>query len=165
MSLWRQDETGNKLDGRGDSAVSKGTTDSGVVMESAQIPALPGQVPRQLPPLTCAGESELVGPKPWSSAAFERNVINSLCLPDVRPKSSEILEELLSQGIIPVGQRCSAAGEAYSIVVGHQTQLPSSFKSYWIKRIKRCIKRFNFPFQFRAASLHKHISKAATAKT
>lgn len=44
--------------------MSKGTTDSGVVMESAQIPALPGQVPRQLPPLTCVGESELVGPKP-----------------------------------------------------------------------------------------------------
>lgn len=63
-SLCRQNETGSKLDGRGDSAVSKGTTDSGVVMESAQISALPGQVPGQLPPLTCVGESELVGPKP-----------------------------------------------------------------------------------------------------
>lgn len=42
----------------------------------------------------------------------------SVCFPDVvRPKSSEILEELLNQGIIPVGQKSSAAGEAYSIVV------------------------------------------------
>ena len=37
-----------------------------------------------------------------------------------RQKSSEILEELLNQGIIPVGEsreRGSGAGEAYSIMV------------------------------------------------
>lgn len=58
VSLCCQDETGSKVDGRGDSAVSKGTTDSGVVMEN--IPMLPGAVPRKLPPLTseCVRESE-----------------------------------------------------------------------------------------------------------
>ncbi|XP_051246373.1 stathmin domain-containing protein 1 isoform X1 [Dicentrarchus labrax] len=96
-----EDETGSKLDGRGDSAVSKGTTDSGVVMENREIPVLPGAVPRKLPPLTCVRESE---------AAQD----------GLRPKSSEILEELLNQGIIPVGQtreRGSGAGEAYSIML------------------------------------------------
>ena len=58
MSLCCQDETGSKVEGRGDSAVSKGTTDSGVVMEN--VPVLPGAVPRKLPPLTseCVGEGE-----------------------------------------------------------------------------------------------------------
>ncbi|XP_075873451.1 uncharacterized protein stmnd1 [Nelusetta ayraudi] len=84
-----EEESGTKPDGRGDSAVSKGTADSGVVMEGGQVPSLPGQVPRQLP--------------------VADNV--------VRPKSSEILEELLNQGIIPVGQKSGAAGEAYSIVL------------------------------------------------
>nr|XP_046274622.1 stathmin domain-containing protein 1 [Scatophagus argus] len=93
-----EEETGSKLDGRGDSAVSKGTTDSGVVMEN---PVLPGEVPRKLPLLTSVRESEV-----------DRNTQNG-----VRPKSSEILEELLNQGIIPVGQRGSAAGEAYSIML------------------------------------------------
>lgn len=60
-SLCTQDESGSKPDGRGDSAVSKGTTDSGVVMEGAQVPSLPGQVPGQLP----VNESEL-GPSAGS---------------------------------------------------------------------------------------------------
>lgn len=54
-----EDETGSKLDSRGDSAVSKGTADSGVVMEDRQIPLLPGEVPRKLPPLTGVRESEV----------------------------------------------------------------------------------------------------------
>lgn len=58
-SLCCQDETGSKPDGRGDSAVSKGTADSGVVMEDGQIPALPGQMPRKLPPLPGVRENEL----------------------------------------------------------------------------------------------------------
>lgn len=37
---------------------------------------------------------------------------------DIQLQSSEILEELENEGIIPVGQRDSAAGEAYSIMVG-----------------------------------------------
>lgn len=55
-----QDVTRSKVDVRGDSAVSKGTTDSGVVMENNRdIPLLPGAVPRKLPPLTsqCVRES------------------------------------------------------------------------------------------------------------
>lgn len=54
-----EDETGSKLDGRGDSAVSKGTADSGVVMEDRQTTLLPGEVPRKLPPLTSVRESEV----------------------------------------------------------------------------------------------------------
>lgn len=57
MSLCCQDETGSKLDGRGDSAVSKGTTDSGVGMDNREMPAIPGAVPRKLPPLTGVRES------------------------------------------------------------------------------------------------------------
>ncbi|XP_073318906.1 stathmin domain-containing protein 1 [Pagrus major] len=97
-----EDETGSKLDGRGDSAVSKGTTDSGVVMEENRaLPVLPGALPRKLPPLTRVRESEADG----------------VTQDGLRPQSSEILEELLNEGIIPVGHRGSAAGEAYSIML------------------------------------------------
>lgn len=37
---------------------------------------------------------------------------------DIQLQSSEILEELENEGIIPVGRRDSVAGEAYSIMVG-----------------------------------------------
>lgn len=47
-----QDETSSKVGCRGDSAVSKGTTDSGVVMENGNVPILPVAVPDKLPPLT-----------------------------------------------------------------------------------------------------------------
>lgn len=53
-----QDETESRVDGRGDSAVSKGTADSGVVMENTEIPVLPGSVPRMLPALQSVSESE-----------------------------------------------------------------------------------------------------------
>lgn len=36
----------------------------------------------------------------------------------IQLQSSKILDELENQGIIPVGQRAGAAGEAYSIIVG-----------------------------------------------
>lgn len=54
-----QDDRGSKVRNCGDSAVSKGTTDSGVVVDK-EIPMLPGEVPRKLPPLTSmwAKESE-----------------------------------------------------------------------------------------------------------
>ncbi|XP_056154005.1 stathmin domain-containing protein 1 [Lampris incognitus] len=73
-----EDETASKHGGRGDSAVSKVTTDSGVVMESRDVLGSPG---------------------------IERL------------KSSEILEQLLSQGILLVGERNSKAGEAYNIML------------------------------------------------
>jgi len=57
--LCRQDEAGSEVEGRGDSAVSKGTTDSGVVMDNRDNPVLPGAVPRKLPPLTSVRESGL----------------------------------------------------------------------------------------------------------
>ncbi|XP_070778246.1 stathmin domain-containing protein 1 [Enoplosus armatus] len=113
-----EDETGSKPDGRGDSAVSKGTTDSGVVMENRDMPALPGAVPRKLPPLTCVRESEA------DRITQDGEDVPQTCLQDStvqeRAKSSEILEELLNQGIIPVGQtreKGGGAGEAYSIML------------------------------------------------
>ncbi|XP_068584691.1 stathmin domain-containing protein 1 [Cebidichthys violaceus] len=95
-----EDEAGSKVDGRGDSAVSKGTTDSGVVMDNRDIPVLPGAVPTKLPP--------------------QDGMLQQASILQERPKSSEILEELLNQGIIPVGQtreRSSMAGEADSIML------------------------------------------------
>ncbi|XP_074469013.1 uncharacterized protein stmnd1 [Sebastes fasciatus] len=110
-----EDETGSKVDGRGDSAVSKGTTDSGVVMENRDIPVLPGAVPRKLPPLT----SEWVLERDADRITRDGLLHQESTLQE-RPKASEILEELLNQGIIPVGQTReggSGAGEAYSIML------------------------------------------------
>lgn len=101
-----EDETGSKHSGRGDSAVSKSTTDSGVVMENREVPTLPGTIPQKLSPLTTAE----------ANPPLVRRVSQSL----ERQKSSEILEELLNQGIIPMGQvreNSSSAGEAYSIML------------------------------------------------
>ncbi|XP_068189435.1 uncharacterized protein stmnd1 [Antennarius striatus] len=94
-------ETGSKPDGRGDSAVSKVTTDSGVVMDVRETPVLPGGASRKLPPLSCVRESE--------TDRFTQD--------GTRPKSSQILEELLNEGIIPVGQRGSTTGESFSIML------------------------------------------------
>lgn len=62
MALCGQDETGSKHGGRGDSAVSKGTADSGVVMENREILELPGAVPRKplLPTLARENEEDSV---------------------------------------------------------------------------------------------------------
>ncbi|XP_026202948.1 stathmin domain-containing protein 1 [Anabas testudineus] len=103
-----EDDRGSKLRGCGDSAVSKGTTDSGVVMEK-EIPMLPGAVPRKLPPLSSEWVREI-----------HPDFLQQESTAQERQKSSEILEELLNQGIIPVGQtkeKSSGAGEAYSIML------------------------------------------------
>ena len=76
-----QDETGSKLGSRGDSAVSKGTTDSGVVMENKAIPELPGAMPRKLPPLT----SERVG-----ESVADRMTQEGGCVQQVRPNEEKI---------------------------------------------------------------------------
>ena len=172
VSLCWQDETGSKLDGRGDSAVSKGTADSGVVMEeNRELPVLPGALPRKLPPLSRVGESEadrvaedgeclprtrwinqpashcrnnnnnkLISQSGINKVILfcsmillwrEYNARNLKCycfvrLWGLRQHSSKILEELLNEGIIPVGQRGSAAGEAYSIMVSNRCSLNNS---------------------------------------
>ncbi|XP_069032378.1 stathmin domain-containing protein 1 [Embiotoca jacksoni] len=106
-----ENETGSKLSGRGDSAVSKATTDSGVVMENREIPVLPGAVPSKLPPLPSQSVRESEVDRITQDGLLQQNrTVRE------RPKSNEILEELLNQGIIPVGQT-SGAGEAYSITL------------------------------------------------
>ncbi|KAF3833888.1 hypothetical protein F7725_025092 [Dissostichus mawsoni] len=129
-----KDVTRSKVDVRGDSAVSKGTTDSGVVMENRDIPLLPGAVPRKLPPLTsqCVRES------------IVDVITQHVLLQQERAKSSEILKELLHQGIIPEGgqsgERGSGAGEAYSIMLeereGVMRRPPARLESLRAKKVQ-----------------------------
>ncbi|XP_053190069.1 stathmin domain-containing protein 1 [Scomber japonicus] len=125
-----EDETGSKHGGRGDSAVSKGTADSGVVMENREILELPGAVPRKplLPTLARENEADT---DPGS-------------LQHERQRSSEILEELLNQGIIPVYQtreRGSGTGEAYNIMLdnreGIRRKPPARLESLKAKKEQR----------------------------
>ncbi|XP_056254657.1 stathmin domain-containing protein 1 isoform X1 [Seriola aureovittata] len=114
-----EEETGSKLGSRGDSAVSKGTTDSGVVMENKEIPGLPGAVPRKLPPLTSACVKEIEADRITKDAASP-GLLQQDSTAQERQKSCEILKELLNQGIIPLGQTrqgSSICGEAYSIML------------------------------------------------
>lgn len=133
LCLCCQDGLESKLSSRGDSAVSKGTTDSGVVMDNSEIPGeIPGAVPRTLPPLTSEsvrasevdriiqdGEyitqpdssccREIPGPKTLVVYLFiVCFFLSDMLLRDSeatkRQKSSVILEELLNQGIIPKEQ-------------------------------------------------------------
>ncbi|XP_016403656.1 stathmin domain-containing protein 1-like isoform X1 [Sinocyclocheilus rhinocerous] len=83
---------------RGDSAVSKMTTDSGVSLDAAEPSVLPGSVPRVLPPLQAQS--------PGLAQQTEE-----------RPESGEILEQLLVQGIIPAQPRQGGSGEAYNIMM------------------------------------------------
>ncbi|XP_076865169.1 uncharacterized protein stmnd1 [Brachyhypopomus gauderio] len=80
---------------RGDSAVSRKTTDSGVGLDPGDATALP--VPRILPPLRAQS--------PGMAHETER------------PDSSVILEQLLSQGIIPAQPKVGGGGEAYNIML------------------------------------------------
>ncbi|XP_067268510.1 stathmin domain-containing protein 1 [Chanodichthys erythropterus] len=83
---------------RGDSAVSKMTTDSGVSLDAREPAVLPGSVPRLLPPL-----------RAQSPGLAQRS--------EERPESSEILEQLLIQGIIPAQPKQGGSGEAYNIMM------------------------------------------------
>lgn len=60
--LLYQDEAGSKSSGRGDSARSKGTTDSGVMMENRDHLVLPGGLPNKIPPLPSESLMECVAP-------------------------------------------------------------------------------------------------------
>ncbi|KAL3983841.1 transcription regulator BACH [Sarotherodon galilaeus] len=120
-----EDDTGSKLSGRGDSAVSKGTADSGVVMENRGD--IPGAVPRTLPPLT--------------SESIRENVLLRDNEITERQNSHKILEELLNQGIIPKEQhreKSSRVGEAYSIMLddneGARRRPPARLESLKMKK-------------------------------
>lgn len=83
---------------RGESAVSKMTTDSGVSLDAREPVVLPGSVPGLLPPL-----------RAQSPGLAQRS--------EDRPESSEILEQLLIQGIIPAHPKQGGSGEAYNIMM------------------------------------------------
>ncbi|XP_046906614.1 stathmin domain-containing protein 1 isoform X2 [Hypomesus transpacificus] len=105
---------------RGDSAVSKFTTDSGVGLDSGEAPTLPGAVHRKLPPL----------------AGFSPGLPQET----QRPRSSDIMEQLLSQGIIPAHPRDRACktGEAYNIMLDKpempRTSPPSRLESLKMRK-------------------------------
>ncbi|XP_007245805.2 stathmin domain-containing protein 1 [Astyanax mexicanus] len=82
---------------RGDSAVSKKTTDSGLGLDAGETTGLPGAVPRILPPLRAQSPG--------------------LAHDSQRAESSAILEELLNQGIIPAHPKVAGSGEAYNIML------------------------------------------------
>uniref|UniRef100_A0A1A7XLE6 Stathmin domain containing 1 n=1 Tax=Iconisemion striatum TaxID=60296 RepID=A0A1A7XLE6_9TELE len=82
-------------------------------MESRDIPVLPAAVPNELPPSSPESnkesEADTITPK---AASPGENAVQE------RPKSSEILEELLSQGIIPMGEsRENGGGASFSIML------------------------------------------------
>ncbi|XP_030597709.1 stathmin domain-containing protein 1 [Archocentrus centrarchus] len=132
-----EDKMESKLSGRGDSAVSKATTDSGVVMENSETPGeIPGAVPRTLPPLTSESirESEV-------ARITQEDMLLRYSEVTERQKSSVILEELLNQGIITKEQpreKGSRAGEAYSITLddgeGVRRRPPARLESLKVKK-------------------------------
>ncbi|XP_017278027.1 stathmin domain-containing protein 1 [Kryptolebias marmoratus] len=146
-----QEETGSKLGGRGDSAVSKGTTDSGVVMENRGVPALPVAVPDKLPPLTSESVTQAAAP----------DVLQEGNPAQERLKSSDILEELLSQGIIPVGEKGS--GAAYSIMLdakeGDVRRPPARLESLKAKKAETLHSREDFDERMRRAEERRKVKE------
>ncbi|KAM4725167.1 uncharacterized protein stmnd1 [Anableps anableps] len=111
-----EDEEGCKPSGRGDSVGSKGTTDSGVMVENRDLSVLPGVIPDKLPPLSSESLRECEVDRLTPNDA-DLGLLQSDVREWGRPKSREILEELWSQGIIPVGKSCEKdSGAAYCIM-------------------------------------------------
>ncbi|XP_077362213.1 stathmin domain-containing protein 1 [Festucalex cinctus] len=113
-----EDDPGSRCN-RGDSAVSKLTEDSGVVVATAveNGETLPGEVPVKLPGL-------MGRDMPMQE----------------RPTSSDILEELQNEGIIPVTpNRETASGQAYTILLddsdGIRRRPPARLESLRVKRL------------------------------
>ncbi|XP_077403903.1 stathmin domain-containing protein 1-like [Vanacampus margaritifer] len=117
-----EDDPGSRCN-RGDSAVSKLTEDSGVVVavengETLLGETLPGEVPVKPPGL------------------MGRDVPMQ-----ERPTSSDILEELQNEGIIPVkpSRETAASGQAYTILLddsdGIRRRPPARLESLRVKRL------------------------------
>ncbi|XP_016524703.1 uncharacterized protein stmnd1 [Poecilia formosa] len=130
-----EDEAGSKSSGRGDSARSKGTTDSGVMMENRDHLVLPGGLPNKIPPLPSESLRECVAPND-----AEPDLLQGGTTVQGRPKSMEILEELWNQGIIPVGQiREKDSGAAYCIMDESKRvtrRLPARLESLKAKKVQ-----------------------------
>ncbi|KAM4538880.1 uncharacterized protein stmnd1 [Odontesthes bonariensis] len=137
-----EDETGSKPGGRGDSAVSKVTTDSGVVMENRGTLVLPEAASDVLPARTSESIRESEVDRATQHAA-DPGVLQQDGPVQERPKSSEILKELLTQGIIPVGQ--SRDGAAYNIVLdgreGFVRRPPARLESLQAKKGQSLLSR------------------------
>lgn len=102
----QQDDTGSRQGSRGDSAVSEFTTDSGVVLYTGEVPTLPRAVPWKLPPLVCVcvcvKECMLV--RDLVCVPLPAHIPSLVHESGERPRSSEILEQLLIPGRGPAGR-------------------------------------------------------------
>ncbi|MBN3314338.1 STMD1 protein, partial [Atractosteus spatula] len=109
-----------KLDSlRGHSAVSKHTTDSGLGLDSEGT-NVPGTVPRKLPPLRGKNYRcywEIYSQFNVSCCVLAAESPGLSLEPKERQKSSDILQELLSMGIIQSQPRVVRNGEAYDVRV------------------------------------------------
>ncbi|XP_029976961.1 stathmin domain-containing protein 1 [Salarias fasciatus] len=105
-------------------------------MENREAPALPGAVPAKLPPLTSESVRESEADRVTQDGLLQKE-----SAAQERLKSSEILEELLNEGIIPVEPARgtnSRAGEAYSIMLDDSEEVrrrpPARLESLRVKK-------------------------------
>ncbi|TRZ01700.1 hypothetical protein DNTS_003586 [Danionella cerebrum] len=117
---------------RGDSAVSKMTSDSGVSLDTA---GLPGSVPRLLPPIAVQSPGLVHQSEP-------------------RVDSNEILGQLLDQGIIPAQTKHGGSGQAYHITMMDDSGKPRSrpparLESLKIKKEQENLKKEDIDIKMR----------------
>ncbi|XP_018980191.1 stathmin domain-containing protein 1-like isoform X3 [Cyprinus carpio] len=133
---------------RGDSAVSKMTTDSGVSLDAAEPSVLPGSVPRMLPPLQAQS--------PGLAQQSEE-----------RPESSEILEQLLVQGIIPAQPRQGGSGEAYNIMMDDaekpRRRPPARLESLKIRKEQEVTRKEDIEMKMRQVEERRKLQLAKTS--
>ncbi|KAM6974345.1 uncharacterized protein stmnd1 [Tautogolabrus adspersus] len=149
-----KDETGSKLDGRGDSAVSKGTTDSGVVMDNREIPDLPGAAPRKLPPLMCVRESET--DRITQDGVYACCSRRAPCMSAKTPvRSWRSCCFRASYKMDRAEKGAGGAGESYSIMlVGRETvrrRPPARLQSLRIKKVQNVLSREEIEEKIRLA--------------
>ncbi|XP_073534907.1 stathmin domain-containing protein 1 isoform X2 [Phyllobates terribilis] len=95
--------TSNARDG---SAMSKGTLDSGVVLDEGAGSHIPGTV-----------TETMFSPRTAISLNKDISVLNGESITRERQTSSDILEELMSQGIIQSQSKVVKNGEAYDVLM------------------------------------------------
>ncbi|XP_024150519.1 stathmin domain-containing protein 1 [Oryzias melastigma] len=163
-----QTDTGSKHGDREDSAVSKGTTDSGVVVENRDVLVLPGDIPGILPPLSSG--SFTTGYTEEVTKETDAPVVPQQDEPvKQRQKSSEILEELMSEGIIPAGQsKETLSGTSYSLTMEDEGVVtrrpPARLKSLKVKKAQTFHSREEIDEKMRLAEVRRK-SNEETLKT
>ncbi|XP_015242427.1 PREDICTED: uncharacterized protein LOC107092447 [Cyprinodon variegatus] len=131
---WNQNGAGGKPSQRSDSAGSKGTKDSGVVMENRELQVSTGAVPDERPPESSdrLGEHEVHRVLPNDAAPrLPQGDLSG----QGRPKSRDLMEELWTQGIIPVQSLTKEKGTAFCIMHESVTKsLPARLEPLKVKK-------------------------------